>query len=198
MEQNPYQAPVAAVSDAADTTGLPFYVVSRRKFLWLSIGTLGIYLVYWFYRHWKAQNTQPNRDYWPIPRAIFSIFFTHALFREIRDVLDRRGDTFVFDPRSMATLVVGCTILANITDRLAGRSVGSPFTDVASLALLVPLIWGVHRAQVAANRACGDPEGSANADLTAANIVWLAIGAAWWLLIIFGIYLTLVDPSALT
>jgi hypothetical protein len=197
MEQNPYQAPAATVSDAADTSGLPFYVVSRRKFLWLMIGTLGVYSIYWFYRHWKAQNTQPNRDYWPIPRAIFSIFFTHALFREMRHVLDRRGDAYAFDPGPMATLAVVGSILSNLIGRLAGKDIGSPLTDVVAVALLAPVVWSLLRAQLAANRACGDPEGAQNADLTAANIVWLVVGGIWWLLTLLGLYLVLFNPEAL-
>ena len=35
-------------------TASKFYVVSIKKFYALFFGTLGTYIVYWFYRHWQT------------------------------------------------------------------------------------------------------------------------------------------------
>ena len=57
----------------------PFYVVSLRKLVLLSIATVGLYSLYWFWRHWKLHKLDRKLDIWPVPRAIFAIFFAHGL-----------------------------------------------------------------------------------------------------------------------
>jgi hypothetical protein len=191
MEHNPYQAPAAVVSDAVDSAGIPFYVVSPRKFLWLQFGSCGLYAVYWFYRHWKAQNTQPNRDYWPIPRAIFAIFFTHALFGEIRHVIDRRGYQSDFSSGFWTAVYLTSVIASMVVGQFARFGVPPAVPIVIGILLILPTGWALYQAQRAANVACADPDGSANADITAANVVWIAIGAMLWLINLVMAYVAL-------
>ncbi|MGA4815674.1 hypothetical protein ACPA9J_12920 [Pseudomonas aeruginosa] len=42
---------------------------------------------YWMYKHWKAQQPQMERRISPVWRAIFGIFFFHALARRIHQAL---------------------------------------------------------------------------------------------------------------
>lgn len=181
MSHNPYQAPGAVVSDAADVVGVPFYIVSPRKFLWLQLGTFGLYAVYWFYRHWKAQNTQPDRNYWPIPRAIFAIFFTHSLFGEIRRVLDRRGHPSRFRPGVNTAVYLGSVIGGMVVGQMLPLGAPPILTILLGFALLFPVAWALYDAQCAANAACGDEQGVANDGVTAANVVWIVIGTLIWL-----------------
>jgi hypothetical protein len=73
VEQSEHQEPV-------QTTKMEFYAVSQKKFLIMYIGTLGLYSVYWFYKHWSLYKKSENEEMWPIMRSIFQIFFTHSLF----------------------------------------------------------------------------------------------------------------------
>ena len=55
MEENLYAPPKAAVSDGvsgAHDADLHFFAVSPIKMVVLSVCTLGIYQIYWFYKHW--------------------------------------------------------------------------------------------------------------------------------------------------
>ena len=189
LEHNPYQAPLARVEEArpSDADAL-FLVVAPRKFWIMMIGTVGLYSYYWFYKNWALLNRR-HKTYWPVARAIFSIFFTHSLFEEVAESIRRRGATHAWSPRGLATLYVFSAIASQVCDKLAGRNIGSPFTDVIGVLLLLPIVFSLYEAQRAINVAEGDPTGERNRNLTAANFAWLAIGGIFWLLFVLGMYL---------
>lgn len=88
-----YRAPIASVADRTPNTSElrdAFYVVSIPKLLVLYIGTLGLYEVYWLYRHWQQHERYKGEYLRPFWRMVFSIFTTYGLFRrfdqEARDV----------------------------------------------------------------------------------------------------------------
>lgn len=63
----------------------PFFAVGTLKLVTMIIGTFGLYQIYWMYRHWQAIRTRTGEEMWPIARAIFAIFFFHALVREVNE-----------------------------------------------------------------------------------------------------------------
>jgi len=187
---NPYAAPATALPQQTETEARQvLYVVAQRKFLLLMILTLGAYSLYWFYRNWSLLN-RVHRIYWPIPRAIFSIFFTHSLFGEVDSQLRKRGVDHRWSPGLLATIFVVATIASRIFDRVTADDV-SPSVLVASFLFLVPMIWPLYRAQLAINLSQDDPDGTTNAELTAANILWMVLGGALWALILFGLLMSI-------
>jgi hypothetical protein len=192
MESDIYKPPE---SDLGEEFAAPrdFYVVSPRKFLLLFIATLGLYKLYWFYKQWSLYKQSTHSDLWPIPRALFSIFFTHSLFEKIDTALKGKSIPYTWQPSTLATLYVILVIFENICDRLAFRDVGSPVTDLLSLAVLPFIAWVAYKAQLATNVASGDPEGESNSQLTVANFIWMFIGALLWIIILFGLYHILLD-----
>jgi hypothetical protein len=193
QSSNPYRAPEAALVDAP---ALPvgaeqvLYVVAPRKFLLLMIGTLGIYAVYWFYRNWKLLNER-HQSYWPVMRAIFAIFFTHSLLREVDGILERKTPRYVWSPGMLATVYVVSVLAGRILSRLNNVGIGGTVAGLLALATLVPMVWSLYQAQKAINVSQDDPEGSTNAALTAANWVWLVIGFALWALVALGTIATM-------
>lgn len=183
--------PLPLVADASAR----FYVVSRRKLAILYLATLGIYGLYWFYQNWARYNRhcpdakQAGNGIWPIPRAIFSVFFTHDLFAKIHH--HGRGSPFVagWDHRPQATILVVLTLVSNGLNRLSMKEVGSPYTDILSLVLLLPLLNSLMQVQEMINASCRDPEGKTNAALGAANYAWIIGGALFWVLVIIGLLL---------
>jgi hypothetical protein len=193
IEANPYAAPQSNVDDVP-TQSQTLYVVSERKFLLLMIGTLGLYSLYWFYRNWALLNVVHKR-YWPIPRAIFAIFFTHALFREVDGRLKRDHPGYLFQADLMAGIYVASALGSHVLGRLAGKDIGSPITDLVSTVLVIPMIWSLFAAQKAINVAEGDPGGTSNGSITGANLFWLVIGGLFWALTLLGLYLIVANPT---
>ena len=198
MNESVYAPPKADLSkiDAAGSDGdNAFYVVSIRKFTLLFFFTLGIYQLYWGYKNWsiykdrcRYANTE-DRNIWPIPRALFAIFFTHSLFYKVDEYATEKDRPLNWNVDSNATSLVLLLILSGICERLSTKSIGSPWTDLAWMLLLVPLYFGYRKAQRHINASCGDPQGLSNSELTGANWAWLIIGGIFCAMAIVGLFL---------
>ncbi|QNA88142.1 hypothetical protein G4G28_05900 [Massilia sp. Dwa41.01b] len=172
-----------------------FYIVSRRKMAILYLATLGMYGIYWYYKNWACYNkhcpdaAQAGNGVWPIPRAIFSVFFTHDLFEKIKHHGRRSPLVAAWEHRSQATMLVILTLACNLLDRLSMREIGSPTTDILALLILLPILYTKLQAQEMINASCGDPTGETNASFSGANYAWTIIGSLWWGLILIGMRL---------
>ena len=170
-----------------------FYVVGLRKFYALFFGTLGLYIVYWFYRHWQAIKTFKHSDIWPIPRSIFLVFFTHDLFREIERTLVSKSKSFKWpiSPMTLATILVIVSLISNAADKISNKTDEFIALDFLSLILMPILAWGFAQAQKAANVADDDPDGTRNSELSTANYIWIALFGFLWIGILYSIYIYL-------
>lgn len=187
MSDNIYQPPQSEV-DISQESHQPFYVVSKQKFWILFAATFGIYSLYWFYQHWRQYKRFTGTSIWPVPRAIFSVFFAHSLFRSIRNMADEQGYPPPISPGLLATIYVVFSLLSNGADRAAARDIGSPFSDVVSFFTIWVVGSVLYQVQKAANAASKDPGGETNSVLTAANIIWIVLGVIFWILMLIGIY----------
>lgn len=188
-------APPAAEIEVKESADGEYYVVGPGKFLALTILTMGLYLVYWFYRQWRMVKLREESNIWPIPRGLFYLFFTHSLFSDIDKRLADSGSDYRWSPGTSATLVVIVTVLSNILGRMSGENIGSPVTDIVSLAVVPALAYLALPAQKAANAASGDDAGSSNANFTGANWVWMILGGLIWALSLFGLYFIVTQPE---
>lgn len=168
----------------------PLYRVHIRKFWILYLATLGMYGLYWNYKHWALIKQARSGNQWPVARAIFSIFFTHALYREINDLLPSGDSRSRWNHQSLATLTVVLMIASGIAGRLAGRGIGSPLSDFLTFAAIPAIAYLRAQAQRMANLACGDPDGLSNYSWSGLNVLWIAIGSIFWLLWLVSLFLT--------
>ena len=117
---------------------LIFFDVSIPKLVVLSVCSLGIYELYWFYKNWQIVRARERSDISPLSRAVFGYFFCYALFKRIRDYDAQTGGTRALPAGALAAGWMVVTFLW----QLPGR-----YSLVANLSCLfmVPV-------QVAANR----------------------------------------------
>lgn len=198
MTTDIYQAPEADLSreTETETVSREFYVVSAPKYLALMIGTFGLYEFYWFYRHWKNYSLCHGESMWPVMRAIFSVFFMHSLCSKVDASLKAAGKKYRWHPGLLATIYVVVVIVSRVVDRISASSEELSAIDVVSIGLFPILVWCLYRIQAAANIACDDPHATSNANFTAANFIWLALGVMIWGLVFFGIYAGFAPPAA--
>lgn len=189
MTENVYAPPQAHLQNLADNVEREsmFYVVSKKKFLTLYFGTLGYYSIYWAYKNWKEYKRSTGTNIAPALRAIFMIFFTHSLFRRVEECIKGNRTAYTWTPQASATWVVALTFVSNILDRLPVRNVGSPYLELAPIAILLPLGFAYVKPQLAINAACADPEGASNSSLTGSNYIFLALGIPAWCLVLIGL-----------
>ncbi len=185
QNSNPYAAPQAALEIQSDAAS-GFYVVGKTKFLLLFISTLSIYGLYWFYRQWHAQKQQDGSNIWPVPRAIFSIFYTTSLTQLIDLRLKRQNISYEWMPHTAAGVYIFFSILSTVCSVMANKGIGAPATDLAMYLTLPPVTWAIWKIQDAINHACDDAKGETNNNLTVANYIWMAIGVLLWALVLLG------------
>jgi hypothetical protein len=170
-----------------------FYIVSLLKLVILFSCTLGLYMVYWFYRQWKQQKDVAGEDCWPIMRGIFLIFFTHSLFEKIDKKLRLTEKKYDWSPEYTATLFVILVLASRISDKLALNGIGLPYSDIAGL-LILPIIAGLLiYVQRIINFTCDDIEGESNSQFTSLNFLWITVGIIFIALYLISPVLT---PSA--
>jgi hypothetical protein len=178
----------------ADSTPT-FYVVSKRKMAILFVATMGMYMVYWFYKNWDRYKdktpyaSKVGSTIWPVPRAVFSIFFVHSLFRKVKEHGASKAVVAKWRYTLGASLLVITMIAAEILDRAANKSLGSPYTDFLSLVMLVPLVLQFLKAQEMINISCDDPSGATNSKFSKANYAWIIGGALFWLLVVASFFI---------
>ena len=187
MGEAMYTPPEADLVAGAAEEGNRHYVVGIRKFLVLSIATLNAYNTYWFWRNFRDLRDASGKDLWPIPRALFAVFFTHGLFRDVDETLRGQGRSFAWSPDATASAVVVLLVLSNISSNVSARVEGAvEVVEIVSLALSMLVPFAMLPAQRAINAANGDPEGRSNDHLTAANWIWILLGGVLWALTLVG------------
>ncbi|MFK8014490.1 MAG: hypothetical protein AB8G17_03460 [Gammaproteobacteria bacterium] len=194
---NVYAAPESDVLSSKAATS-PYYVVSVKKFLTLSIATMNFYLIYWFYRNWRQVKITDNVDVWPVMRGLFYIFFTYSLLMRVDGDLESKKPEYSWSPGAVTLAVVVLTLLTNVLGRLSSREIGSPATDFLSVLLVPVLALAAVAGQKAINAACDDPDGRGNANFTGANWAWIIFGVVFWLFGLLGLYLVFFAPELLT
>jgi len=187
MDTDVYKTPESEIV-ADNNESLEFYVVSPKKFLVLQLITVGLYSIYWFYKHWALYKTKHNEDIWPVMRGIFQIFFAHSLFEAFKIRAKEMKNNLSWSASWMATLFVILSIISAVADRMSYKEIGSPYSDLISLILLPIVTWILFKAQKVANIACNDPNGESNANFTGLNALWIVVGGCFWLVALFGYY----------
>ncbi len=88
MEENVYAPPRALVADVRpleSNAGVYFFAVSPTKLVVMSVCTLGLYQVYWFYKQWVFIRQRSEPLVIPWARALFGIFWCYSCFEFIRN-----------------------------------------------------------------------------------------------------------------
>jgi hypothetical protein len=88
---NPYAAPKSQVDDqpVAGDAGPAFFPVSPLKLAVMSLVTLNIYQIYWFYKNWKCAKELTGEKLNAPIRAVFYPLTSYFLFKKIREHADK-------------------------------------------------------------------------------------------------------------
>ena len=63
---------------------LPYFSVSNRKLLVMTLSSFGLYGLYWFYKNWTIIQKRDSAAIRPFWRAFFAPFFCHPCFKDIQ------------------------------------------------------------------------------------------------------------------
>ncbi len=142
----------------------PFFAVSLWKLAVMSIFTLGLYDLYWFYRNWQRIRVREQRNMSPAARVFLALFFCFPCFRRIRSYGLAKG----LRPAPPILLLALLWTMAKLAGGLPGPL---GLVSLIGLLFLLPV-------QAYANRinAEDDPEHDRNGRFTQWNWLWIFIG----------------------
>ncbi|HAJ57511.1 MAG TPA: hypothetical protein DCL35_07060 [Candidatus Omnitrophica bacterium] len=163
--------------DFRKAVGAPFFAVSKKKLIVMSIFTVGFYEIFWFYKNWRFLKEKYGAKVIPGLRAWFAIFFCNGLFRVIKKYAQQHGLNADYKPVQLTV----CFILL-----LAASKLPDPFW-LAGFLSFVPLL----PVQKAINdlNAKINPGEEINSKFSGWNILGIVLGAIFLIFIIAGIFL---------
>ena len=167
--------PTAPTKPTTTVEEQPYFPVSRQKLVVMSMTTLSMYQIYWFYQNYQRVNARAGSGGSPFWRAIAAPITAHGLFASVRTDAQSRFIPVSWSSAGLAVIYFGTTLVCFFDYPWWTLALGSVFA-------LLP----VHATMVAVNRKVA-PKGPRNDGYTAANAVWIVIGIA---LTILGLYVT--------
>jgi hypothetical protein len=178
MEENLYAPPNAIVADYApsrDDADVRFFAVSPLKLVVLSTCTLGLYQIYWFYKHWVLikERSEPHIIAWA--RAFFGIFWCYNCFEFIREEEKRLG----VEP----TLSAGPLAIGWIALELSSRLPKPYFLPM----FLAPLVLALVQRHINHINELVAPDHDRNTRFSAWNWLAVVVGGIFIGLIILGL-----------
>lgn len=147
----------------------PFFAVGVFKFLMLSMFTLGLYDLVWFYFHWKHIRAQENIKILAAARSIFAFIYCYPLLRRIERKARAAGQEGLWVPMSYGMWLV----LGWGGNMLPG--------NWALLGLLSTLFLLPAQAEANLLNKRANPNADANTRFTWVNYVWMALGIILYL-----------------
>lgn len=156
---------------------LIFFDVSLLKLAVLSVCSLGIYELYWFYRNWQMVRARERSDISPLWRASLAFFFCYAMFQRVREYDAQTGGSAALPAGALAAGWIIVTCLWQLPDR---------YSLAANLSCLFML-----PVQAAANRVNGIADDHArNTRFTVWNWLTVALGGTFLVLEALGVFAT--------
>lgn len=150
----------------------PQDILSLNKFILLSVLTLGLYEIWWMYKAWRFFKQKDNLDIKPAARAMFSMFFLHALFEKIKGFAKQKGTSASYASTWLFIGFVLFTFLSRLPE---------PYwlISVLSIVFLIPPFQALNEAKLRSSGFIVKEPYSFNARqiglLIAGTIVWILI-----------------------
>jgi hypothetical protein len=153
----------------------PYFSVARQKLIVMSVTTLSLYQIYWFYRNFQATNARSGSGVSPFWRAIAAPLTAHGLFEGVRTDAKSRFIAVSWSSAGLAAIYFLLTLCCFLD---------YPWWTIAlcSVFALVP----AHATMEEVNRKVA-PAAPRNDRYSAMNGVAIAAGIA---VTILGLYLT--------
>jgi predicted Zn finger-like uncharacterized protein len=161
-------------SMATDKPTLAFFSVSKPKLILMSLCTLGLYQIYWYYKNWSILKHGTGQNIRPFWRAIFAVFFCYSLFKSVKQSAHSLGIPCQMSPGLLACVYIVLSATWRLPDPLwlIGLLAFVPLVSVQGVINEVNL-KGTHRHEP-------------NDRFTWGNIVIILIGGLLLLLSVIG------------
>jgi hypothetical protein len=177
MEITPSPTQLPSEKASENKTKAPFFRVSTRKFVILSICTLSLYELYWFYKNWQLIKIRERNDISPAIRSIFAFFFCYQVFCKVRDYPANVANNNSLAAGALATGWILTTLLWKLPD---------PYWLIcfSAVIFMVPVQMAAERVNAAAA-----PLSATNDRFSGINWLTILVGGVFLFLAVIGTFL---------
>jgi hypothetical protein len=175
-ERSPYAPPESAIAEpAADRAA--YFTVGPVKFVLMSIATLDLYTIYWFYRNWKVVRERADPSISPFWRAVFTPLWTFSLGRRFREEAQAKNVGIMLPVNALGVAYLIANAFSGMPD---------PYWAISMVSFLAVLPF-----DRAARRLNGDGSLSApsHGRFSGREILILLAGLGFVLLMLVGLFL---------
>ena len=154
-------------------------IISLKRFIFLSIISLGLYELWWIFKAWRFFAIKDHLNIMPAARAIFSIFFLYSLFKKIREYAKAQGNVQKF---SAGWMYIGYILFA-----LVFANLPDPYWLISSVSFmfLIPAFVALNHAKKQDDQLNTVIQEKFNI----AQIFVIIIGSIFWILLLIGFFL---------
>ncbi|MCU4641207.1 MULTISPECIES: hypothetical protein [Acinetobacter] len=154
-------------------------IISLKRFIFLSIISLGLYELWWIFKAWRFFAIKDHLNIMPAARAIFSIFFLYSLFKKIREYAKAQDDVQEF---SAGWMYIGYILFA-----LVFANLPDPYWLISSVSFmfLIPAFVALNHAKKQDDQLNAVIQEKFNI----AQIFVIIIGSIFWILLLIGFFL---------
>jgi hypothetical protein len=182
VSHDPYAPPGAAVGDVLvpDTQEPALFAVSLKKLAVMSVCTLGMYEVYWFWSHWRHLQRRQGGNFSAALRTVLAFLFWYPCFRRMSELGRRHGVPGAAPIALVAAAwlaLMGCTLLPRPWYSLI-------LLGILGRVYLLPMQAWANRVNAAMT-----PRAGTNARLRGWNWVAVALGMPFVALMVVGTFL---------
>jgi len=178
MSEQQNQSPTLATETVPDSVLAPtYFAVSPLKLLVMSTCTLGLYEIYWYYKHWCSVKEREKSDIAPLGRAFFAFIFCYSLFKRIQATGQSHNIPRTIAPGPLAAGFILLSVLYKLPD---------PYWLLSFFAVLflVPVQMAANEINLATS-----PKHDRNSTFSTWNLVAVVIGGLCFALALVATFL---------
>ena len=186
--------PAEAEKLEKDIVNIEYFSIPPKRLAILSILTLGIYEIFWFYKNWEAIKKAEQQKISPLGRAIFTVFYCHGFFKKVLQSAKKHGYGDSYSPGILATVYIILLLVGNGLSRIENTTFGLDILWlIIAISSFIPLLY-IQKA-INFNNSKIVQNFDRNRKFSKGEIILTIIGVIWFGLVVLGTFSSLIPDS---
>ena len=180
--------PVEGEKLERDTPDIEYFSIPLRRLAFLSVLTLGLYEIFWFYKNWQAIKSAEGQKIYPFWRAIFAVFFCYGLFKKVLESAKSHNYRESFSPGGLAAVYICILLVSSGMSKIESYDIGfNILWLVITVTTFIPLLSVQKAINFNNEKLKGD--NVLKPGFSGGEVTLIVIGVIWFILVLIGTFL---------